>query len=264
MQIAPRCGRRVLHRLGRAPDGRRVTPTGRTAARGHELSQLVAGRLAGADPHDLTLLQLGASSLGHREAVRMPASHEALRSADRYRSASRLLESSDSSRTRRWLIPALQSPSRTNPTHLRSAARAGCSPVRRPADRRAADCAASVVNLRQTAVADSRRPARPAIVGPRLARGRRSRRDHSRTRRRSTRCAAIALLDDPELDALVKKHWGKLDAGTPEEKLAEVRRLNNDVRAFPATTRPTASCCSRSTARRAISCSAKDRKSAPT
>jgi putative membrane-bound dehydrogenase-like protein len=43
----------------------------------------------------------------------------------------------------------------------------------------------------------------------------------------------VALLDDPDLDALVKKHWGKLDAGTPEEKLAEVRRLNNDVRAFP-------------------------------
>lgn len=41
----------------------------------------------------------------------------------------------------------------------------------------------------------------------------------------------VALLEDPELDALVTKHWGKLQAGTPEELLAEVRRLNNDLRA---------------------------------
>lgn len=44
---------------------------------------------------------------------------------------------------------------------------------------------------------------------------------------------AVALHKDKELDALVRKHWGGVSAGTPEEKLAEVRRLNNDVRAFP-------------------------------
>jgi len=43
----------------------------------------------------------------------------------------------------------------------------------------------------------------------------------------------VALHKDKELDALVRKHWGNVSAGTPEEKLAEVRRLNNDVRAFP-------------------------------
>lgn len=41
----------------------------------------------------------------------------------------------------------------------------------------------------------------------------------------------IALFEDAELDALVTKHWGKLGAATREEKLAEVRRLNNDLRA---------------------------------
>lgn len=41
----------------------------------------------------------------------------------------------------------------------------------------------------------------------------------------------VALFGDPQLDALVTKHWGKLQGGTREEKLAEVRRLNNDLRA---------------------------------
>lgn len=42
---------------------------------------------------------------------------------------------------------------------------------------------------------------------------------------------SIALLEDPALDSLVIKHWGKLQATSREEKLAEVRRLNNDLRA---------------------------------
>ncbi len=36
---------------------------------------------------------------------------------------------------------------------------------------------------------------------------------------------------DRRIDALVRKHWGEVRAGTPEEKLAEVRRLQNDLRA---------------------------------
>jgi putative membrane-bound dehydrogenase-like protein len=41
----------------------------------------------------------------------------------------------------------------------------------------------------------------------------------------------IALHSDVMLDALVRKHWGNIAAGTAEEKLAEMRRLNNDLRA---------------------------------
>jgi putative heme-binding domain-containing protein len=42
---------------------------------------------------------------------------------------------------------------------------------------------------------------------------------------------AVSLLGNPELDQMVIKHWGKLQGATKEEKLAEVRRLNNDLRA---------------------------------
>jgi putative heme-binding domain-containing protein len=43
----------------------------------------------------------------------------------------------------------------------------------------------------------------------------------------------VAAFGDAELDKLVRKLWGTLKGPTPEEKLAEVRRLNNDLRAAP-------------------------------
>ena len=43
----------------------------------------------------------------------------------------------------------------------------------------------------------------------------------------------VVLFEDPDLDALVAKHWGRVASATREEKLAEVRRLNNDLRAAP-------------------------------
>jgi putative membrane-bound dehydrogenase-like protein len=43
----------------------------------------------------------------------------------------------------------------------------------------------------------------------------------------------LALFKDKKLDELVRKHWGSVRPGTPEEKLAEIRRLSNDLRAGP-------------------------------
>jgi len=41
----------------------------------------------------------------------------------------------------------------------------------------------------------------------------------------------VALYNDSDLDARVRKRWGNIRAGTPEEKLADIRRLSNDLRA---------------------------------
>jgi putative membrane-bound dehydrogenase-like protein len=41
----------------------------------------------------------------------------------------------------------------------------------------------------------------------------------------------LAFLGDRDIDTLVRKHWGSVKPGTPEEKLAEVRRFSNDLRA---------------------------------
>ena len=41
----------------------------------------------------------------------------------------------------------------------------------------------------------------------------------------------IALHTDRNIETLVQKHWGRITAGTPEQKLAEIRRLTNDLRA---------------------------------
>lgn len=41
----------------------------------------------------------------------------------------------------------------------------------------------------------------------------------------------VALHNDPKLDALVSKHWGRVGPGTPEEMLATMRRFQNDLRA---------------------------------
>ena len=39
----------------------------------------------------------------------------------------------------------------------------------------------------------------------------------------------VAVHDDDELDALVTRLWGRIGAGSAEEKLAEIRRLLGDL-----------------------------------
>lgn len=39
----------------------------------------------------------------------------------------------------------------------------------------------------------------------------------------------LTVHDDEKINALLQKHWGRITAGTPEEKLATMRRFNNDL-----------------------------------
>jgi putative heme-binding domain-containing protein len=41
----------------------------------------------------------------------------------------------------------------------------------------------------------------------------------------------LSLFQNDEIDAVVRRHWGNIQPGTPEEKLADMRRFNNDLRA---------------------------------
>src|SRR5205085_6077341 len=41
----------------------------------------------------------------------------------------------------------------------------------------------------------------------------------------------VAVHNNAKLDELVRKHWGNIQPGTSEEKLATMRRLTNDLRA---------------------------------
>jgi putative heme-binding domain-containing protein len=41
----------------------------------------------------------------------------------------------------------------------------------------------------------------------------------------------LAGYHDRQIDSLVAKYWGRISGGTPEEKLNEIRRIKNDLRA---------------------------------
>ncbi len=72
----------------------------------------------------------------------------------------------------------------------------------------------------------------------------------------------FAALQAPDLAAMVRKHWGATPGATREERLAEVRRLNNDLRR-PRRPRAAAG-CSTIVVALATASTAKERPSAPT
>ena len=74
----------------------------------------------------------------------------------------------------------------------------------------------------------------------------------------------LALLGDKDIDAAVRKHWGSVKPGTPEEKLAEVRRFTNDLRAGTGDATARQGALHQALRRLATSSSARAATSAPT
>ena len=48
----------------------------------------------------------------------------------------------------------------------------------------------------------------------------------------------LAVFQNQDIDDLVAKYWGRITRGTPEEKLADIRRYNNDLRAASGFAKP--------------------------
>ena len=70
-------------------------------------------------------------------------------------------------------------------------------------------------------------------MGAGISGGGRRGKDRGRGRDPRSSSAALRALRSGDLAGLVRKHWGVTRGATREEKLAEVRRLNNDLRAGP-------------------------------
>jgi len=199
------------------------------AAREHEFSKLLLADWH-ADPQNHTLLQL-AVALGHREPIDAAFRDAFAAQVDESRRVA-LLSILGPSADRSLIAPAMQLAESNASDGLRGAAVQVLSRFDDP------PVARRLIMLHQTSVPDAlKTQICDVLLGrPSSARAWLEAVDRGEIKPEVTpvdQIRRVALLGDPELDALVKKHWGNLAAATPEEKLAEVRRLNNDVRAFP-------------------------------
>ncbi|MFO1093633.1 MAG: PVC-type heme-binding CxxCH protein [Planctomycetaceae bacterium] len=197
------------------------------AARDHELSKLLLADWHVA-PQNSTLLQF-AITLGHREAFDAAFRDAFDATTDEQRRIALLGilgPTADSS----LVDPALKLAESKASDALRSAA------LQVLAHFDNSQVTDSLMALHQSSISDALKSQIRDILLGRAASARAwlTAVDHAEIKPEVTpvdQIRRIALLNEPDLDALVKKHWGNLAAATPEEKLAEVRRLNNDLRA---------------------------------
>lgn len=193
----------------------------------HVLSELLLADFK-ARPADLTLLRL-AIAFGHREAFDAAVSEAFHGSTESGRRAALLTLLATVPE------PALAEPALTliqpgHPEPVRNAALQLLAAVNAPGS------ASKLVELLETTPADSlhtrirdallSRPTWAFELVQTVDRGELPAASISVEQIRRT-----ALFDHPNLQALVVRHWGRLQSATAEEKLAEVRRLNNDLRA---------------------------------
>ena len=192
----------------------------------HELSQLAITDWQSA-PQDATLLQL-AMTLGHREPFEAAFRDAFDPKIDESRRVA-LLGILGPTADRSLIEPATKLAESDDSDGLRSAAVQVLSRFDDPL------IAAKLIALHQSSTSDSLRSLiRDVLLSrPSSATAWLDAVDSGEIKPEATpldQIRRVALFEDEQLDALVKKHWGNLSAATPEEKLAEVRRLNNDVR----------------------------------
>ena len=196
-------------------------------ARNHEVSQLLLTDWK-ATPHATTLLQL-AIALGHQEPFVMASRDAFDRQADTGRRVA-LLSMLGATGHGSLVDPALQLVDSDQPIALRSAA---LQILSRSEDARIAPQLVALHRRHPDSPLNS--SLRDVLLGrPASAMAWLSAVDHGEIAAASTpveQIRRVALFGDPMLDALVTRHWGRLQGATREEKLAEVRRLNNDLRA---------------------------------
>lgn len=196
-------------------------------ARGHEVSNLLLSDWKNS-PQDMPLLQLSIA-MGHDE----PFSNAVQQAFDRKTDASRrvaLLSLLGPTGQRSLVEPALQLIKSDQSDAVRGAA---LQILSRSDDTRIVSQLIALHQLHQDSPLNS--AIRDVLLGrPESAKAWLLGVDRGEISAAATpveQIRRIALFGDVTLDALVTKHWGKLQGNTKEEKLAEVRRLNNDLRA---------------------------------
>jgi putative heme-binding domain-containing protein len=198
-----------------------------TTAHSHEFSRRVLEAWRD-QRNNLDLTDL-AVTLDHREAFES-ASREAFQDESDAARRVALLELLARTRNSALLEPAVELVQSAAPVAVR---RAGLDVLARFEDSRVT---ATLLTLHAAAAASELHPAVRSVLLSRPSSAREwlaavDRGDIDPNKIPVDEVRQIALLGDAELDARVAKHWGQLRSATPGEKLAEVRRLNNDLRA---------------------------------
>lgn len=181
-----------------------------------------------AAPNDMTLLSLGIA-LRHPEPLSSARRHAFSQEIEANRRVE-LLERLGSAIDSDSLTSALELVESNQPVSIRSAA------LRLIARFDDADVTERLMVLHQSSLSDTLKAqirsvllARPSSALAWLKRIDAGRIPVSSTSFEEVR--GVAVHGNAQLDALVAKHWGRLQSATREEKLAEIRRLNNDLRA---------------------------------
>lgn len=213
--------------------GWRDTPRGEaTAARSalihhHELSQLVKDRRQ-SRPENATLLQLG-MTIGQTDALdaALAGAADAARDASQRAALLKMAaDAVDEATVDRLLLLTAES----QPDIVRLSAVDALSRVELPtvAEHLLAlyRTAGSDILKRQVLAAMLRRASSALVWLSAVDRG-----EIPAASASVDQVRVISLLENTTLDELVAKHWGRMQGATAEEKLAEVRRLNNDLRA---------------------------------